>query len=68
MGIGDVLCGTSSSCTVRNPCPSENRAGYGLQAIKLILIFQQRKQNFIQTFKVEKLDFWKAICKHYRFI
>lgn len=30
MGIGDVLCGTSSSCTVRNPCPSENRAGYGL--------------------------------------
>ena len=55
MGIGDVLCGTSSSCTVRNPCPSA-------------LFYSQRKQNFIQTFKVEKLDFWKAICKHYRFI
>ena len=62
MGIGDVLCGTSSSCTVRNPCPSENRAGYGL------FFTLREKQNFIQTFKVEKLDFWKAICKHYRFI
>lgn len=29
MGIGDVLCGTSSSCTVRNPCPLKIEQGTG---------------------------------------